>query len=71
VSIRVHPWFHSLRVRGVICVADGLSGPALLGWAYRETGSVYVGVGIAVAALLVGTALAMFAIPHARLPRPG
>jgi nitrate/nitrite transporter NarK len=49
----------------------GLSGPAVVGWAYQATGSIYVGLGIAGAALLVGTILAVFAIPHTRLRRPG
>jgi MFS family permease len=49
----------------------GLSGPAVVGWAFQSTGSIYIGLGIAGAALLVGTLLAVFAIPHARLRRPG
>jgi len=49
----------------------GLSGPAVVGWAYQATGSIYIGLGIAGAALLLGTALAVFAIPHARLRKPG
>jgi len=49
----------------------GLSGPAVVGWAYQATGSLYIGLAIAGAALLLGVALAVFAIPHARLRRPG
>ncbi|MFI4982984.1 MAG: MFS transporter, partial [Nevskiales bacterium] len=48
----------------------GLSGPAVVGWAYQSTGSIYVGLSIAGGVLLVGTALAVFALPHARLRRP-
>jgi MFS family permease len=49
----------------------GLSGPAVVGWAYKSSGSLYLGLGIAGAVILAGTAVAVFAIPHARLRRPG
>lgn len=49
----------------------GLSGPAVVGWAYQASGSLYLGLAIAAVAVLAGTALAVFAIPHARLRRPG
>jgi ACS family phthalate transporter-like MFS transporter len=48
----------------------GLSGPALVGWAFQKTGSIYVGFSIAAGTLLVGTLLAAFAIPHTRLRKP-
>jgi MFS family permease len=48
----------------------GLSGPAVVGWAFQDTGSIYVGFSIAAATLAVGTLLAAFAIPHTRLRRP-
>jgi MFS family permease len=47
----------------------GLSGPAVVGWVFQETGSLYTGLAIAALLLLVGTAIAVFAIPHARLMR--
>lgn len=49
----------------------GLSGPAVVGWAYHETGSIYVGFSIAAVTIFIGTLLAVFAIPHTRLRRPG
>ena len=48
----------------------GLSGPAVVGWAYKSSGSLYLGLCIAGTVLLAGTAVAVFAIPHARLRRP-
>ncbi len=48
----------------------GLSGPALVGWAFQKTGSIYVGFSIAAGTILVGTLLAVFAIPHTRLRKP-
>jgi ACS family phthalate transporter-like MFS transporter len=48
----------------------GLSGPAVVGWAFQETGSIYIGFNIAAVTLLAGTLLAVFAIPHTRLPKP-
>ena len=48
----------------------GLSGPAVVGWAFQDTGSIYVGFSIAAATLAVGTLLAVFAIPHTRLRKP-
>jgi ACS family phthalate transporter-like MFS transporter len=48
----------------------GLSGPAVVGWAFQETKNIYVGFSIAAVALLAGTLLAAFAIPHTRLRRP-
>lgn len=48
----------------------GLSGPAVVGWAYKSTGSLYLGLSIAGAVILAGTAVAVFAIPHTRLRRP-
>ena len=47
----------------------GLSGPAVVGWIFQETGSLYTGLAIAAALVLIGTAIAVFAIPHARLRR--
>ncbi len=48
----------------------GLSGPAVVGWAFHETGSIYVGFNIAAVTIFFGTLLAVFAIPHTRLRRP-
>jgi MFS family permease len=48
----------------------GLSGPAVVGWAFQDTGSIYVGFSIAAGTLAVGTLLAVFAIPHTRLRKP-
>ena len=48
----------------------GLSGPAVVGWAFQATGSIYIGFSLAAAILLGGTVLAVFAIPHARLHKP-
>ena len=45
----------------------GLSGPAVVGWAFHETGSIYIGFAVAAAALFLGTLVAVFAIPHTRL----
>ncbi len=49
----------------------GLSGPAGVGWIFQRTGSSYIGYSIAATALLIGTLLATFAIPHTRLRKPG
>lgn len=48
----------------------GLSGPAVVGWAFQTTGNIYVGFTIAAVTILVGTLLAAFAIPHTRLRKP-
>jgi MFS family permease len=48
----------------------GLSGPAVVGWAFNETGSIYVGFTIAAVIIFLGTLLAVFAIPHTRLRKP-
>jgi len=48
----------------------GLSGPAVVGWAFHETGSIYVGFTVAAVAIFLGTLLATFAIPHTRLRKP-
>jgi hypothetical protein len=49
----------------------GLSGPAVVGWAFQETGSIYIGFSVAAATLaVIGTLLAVFAIPHTRLRKP-
>jgi MFS family permease len=48
----------------------GLSGPAVVGWAFHETGSIYVGFTIAALTIFIGTLLAVFAIPHTRLRKP-
>jgi MFS family permease len=47
----------------------GLSGPAVVGWAFQETGSIYVGFGVAAVTILAGTLLCVFAMPHTRLGR--
>ena len=48
----------------------GLSGPAVVGWAFHETGSIYIGFTIAGVTIFFGTLLAVFAIPHTRLRKP-
>ena len=48
----------------------GLSGPAVVGWAFHETGSIYVGFTVAAVAIFLGTLLVVFGIPHTRLRRP-
>lgn len=48
----------------------GLSGPAIVGWAFQSTGSIYVGFSLAAGILFVGTLIAVFAIPHTRLHKP-
>jgi len=48
----------------------GLSGPAVVGWAFQRTGSIYVGFTIAAVTILLGTLLVVFAIPHTRLRQP-
>jgi MFS family permease len=47
----------------------GLAGPAVVGWAYQASGSIYLGLGIAGVLMLAGTTIAVFALPHARLRR--
>ena len=47
----------------------GLSGPAVVGWAFHETGSIYIGFTVAAVTIFFGTLLAVFAIPHTRLRR--
>jgi MFS family permease len=47
----------------------GLSGPAVVGWAFHESGSIYIGFSLAAAAIGIGTLLAAFALPHTRLPQ--
>jgi MFS family permease len=49
----------------------GLSGPAIVGWAFQGTGSIYFGFAIAAGLFLMGTLVAVFAIPHTRLRKPG
>jgi nitrate/nitrite transporter NarK len=48
----------------------GLSGPAVVGWAFHETGSIYIGFTVAAVTIFFGTLLAVFAIPHSRLRKP-
>lgn len=48
----------------------GLSGPAVVGWAFQRSGSIYVGFTISAVAICLGTLLAVFAIPHSRLRKP-
>jgi nitrate/nitrite transporter NarK len=48
----------------------GLTGPAVVGWAFQDTGNIYIGFSLAAGILLVGTLLAVFAIPHTRLRKP-
>jgi MFS family permease len=48
----------------------GLTGPAVVGWAFQETGNIYIGFSLAAGILLIGTLIAVFAIPHTRLRRP-
>lgn len=48
----------------------GLSGPSVVGWIFQETGNIYIGYSIAAVTMLVGTLLAVFALPHARLRKP-
>ena len=47
----------------------GLSGPAVVGWAFQETGSLYLGLSLAAVLLLIGVMVAVFVIPHSRLRR--
>jgi hypothetical protein len=47
-----------------------LSGPAVVGWAFHETGSIYIGFSVAAVAIFLGTLLAVFGIPHTRLRKP-
>jgi MFS family permease len=49
----------------------GLAGPAVVGWVFQETGSLYIGLSIAAVLLLAGTGVAVFGIPHAKLRRAG
>jgi hypothetical protein len=44
--------------------------PVVVGWAFHETGSIYVGFTIAAVTIFIGTLLAVFAIPHTRLRKP-
>jgi len=48
----------------------GLAGPAIVGWAFHETGNIYIGFTIAGVVFFIGTMLAVFAIPHTRLRKP-
>jgi ACS family phthalate transporter-like MFS transporter len=48
----------------------GLSGPAVVGWAFNSTGSIYIGFSVAAVTIFFGTLLAVFAIPHTRLRKP-
>ena len=48
----------------------GLSGPAVVGWAFLETGSNYIGFSVAAVTIFIGTLLAVFGITHTRLHRP-
>jgi MFS family permease len=48
----------------------GLFGPAVVGWAFHETGSIYIGFTVAAVTIFFGTLLAVFAIPHTRLRKP-
>jgi len=49
----------------------GLSGPAIVGWVFQKTGSLYYGYDLMAAAMLIATLLATFAIPHTKLRKPG
>jgi MFS family permease len=49
----------------------GLSGPALVGWLYQSTGSIYIGYDVAATGLLISALLATFVLPHARARKPG
>jgi len=49
----------------------GLAGPALLGWIYQSTGSIYVGYYVVATGMLISALLATFALPHARARKPG
>jgi MFS family permease len=48
----------------------GLSGPAIVGWTFQSTGNIYIGFAIATAVFLIGTLIAVFALPHARSVKP-
>ena len=48
----------------------GLSGPAIVGWAFQSTGSIYDGFTLAAGLIVAGTLVATFAIPHTRLHKP-
>jgi len=48
---------------------SGLTGPAMVGWVYQKTGSIYVGFSICAVAIGLGTLLAAFGLPHRRVPR--
>src|SRR6195952_5129926 len=48
----------------------GLTGPVVVGWAFHETGSIYIGFSVPAGTIFLGTLLAVFAIPHTRLRRP-
>jgi hypothetical protein len=42
----------------------------VVGWAFQSTGNIYIGFSIAAGILVVGTLLAVFALPHTRLRKP-
>jgi sugar phosphate permease len=48
----------------------GLSGPAIVGWAFQSTGNIYFGFSLAAGILFVGTLIAVFALPHGGLHKP-
>ena len=48
----------------------GLTGPALVGWLYQTTGSIYIGYDVVATAMLIGALLATFVLPHARTRKP-
>jgi hypothetical protein len=48
----------------------GLSGPAVVGWAFPATGSIYFGFTVDAVTIFFITLLAVLAIPHTRLRRP-
>ncbi len=62
----------AMGIAMISCVGQfgGLSGPAVVGWAFQTTGSLYWGLSLAAVLLFVGTLVAVFAIPHARLRKP-
>jgi nitrate/nitrite transporter NarK len=49
----------------------GLAGPAMVGWLYQSTGSIYVGYHVAATGMLISALLATFALPHARARKLG
>src|ERR1035437_271830 len=54
----------------MLVMLGAAGGYVVVGWAYKSTGSLYLGLSIAGAVILAGTAVAVFAIPHTRLRRP-